>query len=150
MQISPGWMRGEICGTNDKMNNNLSLNKTQEVSPIPHIETNPQILFSIKRIDAPWKTLFYVTAWKMIPPLFDLQISRSANVKIIAMYVREFKYMACAAGITVANGARVTHVMNYLHHSDERVIPERHKAREYMAKYLNARISEAVKNDIQF
>ena len=125
----------------NKFNTNSS--KTQEVSPIPHKETNPQILFGIKRIDAPWKTLFYVTAWKMIPPLEDLQISRSANAKIIAMYAREFKYLANAAGVTVANGARVTHVLNYLHHGDERVIPGRDKAREYMAKYLNSQIGEA-------
>ena len=51
--------------------------------------------------------------------------------------------MACAAGITVANGARVGHVLKYLHHGDERVIPGRDKAREYMAKYLNSQIGEA-------
>lgn len=124
----------------------INSSKKQEVFSIPHKETNPQILFGIDRIDAPWKTLFYATAWKMIPPLFDLQIPRGENVKIVTMYLREFKSLACMAGVTVANGARVTHVFNYLHHGDERVIPERHKAREYMAKYLNSQIGE-VKNE---
>ena len=109
---------------------------------IPHIETNPKILFNIKRINEPWKTLFYLTAWKMIPPLYDYRLSKTGNRQVIAMYAREFRALAFHANITVGRGARLVHVLTYLQRSDERVIPGRNKAREYMAKYLNLQIGE--------
>ena len=109
---------------------------------IPHIETNPQILFNIKRINESWITLFYLTAWKMIPPLYDYGLSKTNNRQVIAMYAREFKLLAFHADITVSHGARLVHVLTYLQRSDESVIPGRNKAREYMSKYLNLQIGE--------
>jgi len=109
---------------------------------IPHIETNPKILFNIKRINEPWKTLLYVTAWKMIPPLYYYGLSKTNNRQIIAMYAREFKSLAYCASITVGRGARLAHVLTYLQRSDESAIPGRNKAREFIAKYLNLQIGE--------
>jgi len=109
---------------------------------IPHIEANPKILFNVKRIDEPWKTLLYVTAWKMIPPLYNYGLSQTNNRQIIAMYAREFRALAFYADTPVCRGARLVHVLTYLQRSDEGAIPGRNKAREYMAKYLNLQIGE--------
>ena len=102
-------------------------------------------LLDIDFINSPGVTLFYAIAWMLIPPLYNNRLSKSKNRKIVSDYVRKFRTQAAFAGIKIGRGAILQYVFTYLQRSLERSIPERAKARDLMATYLNAQYGEGAK-----
>ena len=61
----------------------------------------------VPRIDQTFQVMAVCVLWELIPPRWDSKKSKTANRKILAAYVANFRFICTVAGIKIARSACV-------------------------------------------